>query len=132
MTGCHQLSNHKAKVGEELEVRRFGDGSLRITGDRGEVACIPHEGCQLGVRAVPKKPRVGVEWVRRSHIVWYTRVRFCFLFWRDIFLLPNARQVKLKSLEGFKFTLLPSDTIVPPVEDVIVTRARAREAATIS
>ncbi len=128
MTGCtRHRQRHKARAGEVIRVTRDAYGRMILVGDGDEIACIPHEGCRLAIEAIAPSADPQVRQLLPLDEVPYIQVRFFGVFRRDLFLLPNGREVKLQDLEGFKLRLMPAEITPPPREEDILRRAEAHE-----
>ena len=123
MTGCTGYRYHDARVGEEMLVTGNAYGQMTLRGDRNEVACIPHRGCRLETVKVAPSINPEVKRLLPLEVITFIQVRFLRIFRRDLFLLPNGREVTLKDLEGFKFKLMPLEVSRPPREEDILRRA---------
>src|SRR5262249_23327780 len=111
---------HPAGLGEIMEVRRFSTYyDAAMFGDRGEIACIPHKGCLLGIVAAREARHPGGKRRLPRPGIPYTRS----FFFGDRFELPRGARVGMHELVGFKLQLAPPRTAPPPEEDVILQRA---------
>ncbi len=127
MTGCTNYRFHDARVGEAMRVTGNAYGDMVLRGDRDEVACVPHRGCRLELLEVAPSNNPEVQKLLPLDFITFIQVRFLYIFRRDLFLLPNGREVKLKDLEGSTLKLMPLGIDRPPREEDILQRARARE-----
>jgi len=93
-----------------------------LIGDNEEVACIPHQGCKLEIQATAKSPHREADRLLPGQAISYIQVRFGWFIRRELFLLPDAREVKLSQLTGFKLRLLPDVWAPPPVEEPVLPR----------
>lgn len=118
------IPSHAARKGEIMEVLWSDYYGAVLFGDRGEIACIPHKGCRLEVVATAMTSHRGVNLLLPGQVIQYWRS----FFLGDRFKLPNGARVGLDELVGFKLQLGPETASVPPVEELIVERARRTRA----
>ena len=118
------IRRHPAGLGEIMEVRRLSTYyDAAMFGDRGEIACIPHEGCLLEIAAAGETTHPEVNRLLPGQVIRYTRS----FFLGDRFELPSGTRVRLPQLVGFKLQLAPPRAALLPEEDAIVERASRRE-----
>ena len=116
------IPSHTALVGEIMEVLWSDYYGAVIFGDRREVACIPHKGCRLEIVATAEATHPRVNLLLPGHVIRYKRS----FFFGDRFELPSGVTVGLAEFVGFKLQLAPSAAPVPPAEELILERERAR------
>jgi hypothetical protein len=115
---------HPARAGEILQVLWSDYYGAVVFGERGEIACIPHEGCRLEVVATAPTSHRKVDLLLPGQVIRYTRA---FLF-GDRFALPSGAKVGLWHLVGFKLQLVQYPMRPIPVEDDLIAR-QARDLA---
>lgn len=119
-----RMPRHAAQVGEIMEVSWINRAGPVLIGDRGEIACIPHQGCRLEIAATAVTLHRQVNLLVPGAVIRYKR---SFLF-RDRFELPSGAKVGVADLLGFRLQLAPTAPPPAPIEEDIVRRLRRREA----
>ncbi len=118
------IPSHAARAGEIMEVLWSDYYGAALFGDRREIACIPHKGCRLEILATAPTSHRELNLLLPGQILRYKRS----FFLGDRFELPSGTKVGLRHLVGFKLQLAPETASVPPVEELIVERARRARA----
>ena len=115
---------HPARAGEILQVLWSDYYGAVVFGERGEIACIPHEGCRLEVVTTAPTAHRKVDLLLPGQVI---RYRHSCLF-GDRFALPSGTTVGLWHLVGFKLQLVQYPMRPIPAEDDLVER-EARDLA---
>lgn len=94
---------HPARAGEIMQVLWSDYYGAVVFGERGEIACLPHQGCRLEIVATAETSHREVNLLLPGQIVRYKRAFFIF----DRFELPSGVKVGLWHFVGFKLQLAP-------------------------
>ena len=110
------LPCHTVKIDEIIEVLWSDYYGAALSGDRGEIAVLPHRNCRLEIVRTAESTHREVNLVLPGQVLRYIGRRW-FL---DRFALPSGTIAGLWHLVGFKLRLLPDTSAPVPSEDAIL------------